>query len=75
MFICVSCDLLSILYLCPIRNRKTEIQRMTTAQKIVFIHRIAKRFRYLKPTVQRDIKEFLLNNTKIAEQFSEYIKI
>lgn len=55
--------------------RKTEIQRMTTAQKIAFIHRIAKRFRYLKPTVQRDIKEFLLNNTKIAEQFSEYIKI
>lgn len=48
---------------------------MTTAQKIAFIHRTAKRFRYLNPTVQRDIKEFLLNNTKIAEQFSEYIKI
>lgn len=54
---------------------KTEFQKMTPAQKDAFIHRMAKSFRHLKPSVQKDAIEYLQKNTKLAKDVAAYITL
>jgi len=43
------------------------LKSMTANEKAAFIHKWARCFRALKPSVQKEIRDYLQNNPKLAE--------
>lgn len=53
--------------------KTSEFQRMTPAQKEVFIKRMMPSFRALKKKLQMEMKEYILKNNKLLDIYSKVI--
>lgn len=53
--------------------KNSEFKRMTPAQKESFIARMIPSFRALKKDLQAEIREYVLNNSRLAERFGKRV--
>lgn len=53
--------------------KNSEFKRMTPAQKESFIARMVPLFRALKKPLQEEIREYVLNNSRLSERFGKRV--